>query len=261
MDSQIQNKLLQYAPKPPEKIWEAIAGSLDETFSPSLSEKLYQFEQTPPAEVWDNIHTQLTTPETAPVKRLPNKHQIALRYIAAAAILLFIAIGILLLVGRRTGSSDLSKIEYTNQNQRLNSGSATADAKKPSENNGLSLTSIYASKNGYHRNSSAEERLQNKMQPKMHLGSVVVSKSFIPRIAEAKQTVANNGSAEKYMVYSDGNGHVIKMSKKLFDFIACVKEDIMCQQQMESLQQKFASTVNTDFTGVLEMLKNLKENQ
>jgi hypothetical protein len=64
------------------------------------------------------------------------------------------------------------------------------------------------------------------------------------------------------MVYSDGDGTAMKLPKKLFDFITCVREDILCKQEMQQLQQRFASTVlTTDFTGVLEVLKTLKENQ
>jgi hypothetical protein len=54
----------------------------------------------------------------------------------------------------------------------------------------------------------------------------------------------------------------MKLPKKLFDFITCVKEDITCKQEMQQLQQRFASSVlTTDFTGVIEILKTLKENQ
>ena len=81
-------------------------------------------------------------------------------------------------------------------------------------------------------------------------------------MAYEKQTVATNIPLEKYMVYSDGDGNAMKLPKKLFDFITCVREEVVCQQQMQQLQQRFALTaMTTDFTGVLDIVKNLKENQ
>ena len=63
-------------------------------------------------------------------------------------------------------------------------------------------------------------------------------------------------------MYSDGDGNAMRLPKKLFDFISCVKEDVSCKQEMQQWQQQFAAAVlTTDFTGVLEILKTLKENQ
>jgi hypothetical protein len=113
------------------------------------------------------------------------------------------------------------------------------------------------------RNYSEEKKtILKRLRPQLKLGSLVITNRFVPKVAQTKQTVDKDASAEKYMIYSDGDGNVLKLSKKLFDFFSCAKEEVVCREQMQQLQQQFASTsLSTDFTSVLEMLQKLKENQ
>jgi len=258
MDNQLQNKLLQYAPEPPEKVWDAICSTLDKEGSIAFVEKLYQYNETPPADVWEKIGNRLQA--QSKVAPLVIKYRRVITYAAAAVIILAII------------STGLFK---TNRTQ--STVMATVPIKTPGLNDKKDSNNINSSTSLNHMTVSEKpgeeiDRVRylaldrkytfSKLRPQLKLGSVIFAKPFIPKVAIMKQTVSAGEPVEKYMVYSDGDGHAMKLPKKLFDFIACVKEDIRCQQQMQQLQQKFAETaIVADFTGVLELLKNLKENQ
>jgi hypothetical protein len=64
------------------------------------------------------------------------------------------------------------------------------------------------------------------------------------------------------MIYSDGDGNVVRLPKKLFNAFACPTGDISCKQRLQQLREKFAeSAVTADFNGLLQILKSLQENQ
>jgi len=260
MSDQIQNKLLEYAPKPPENVWDAINNALDEGFC--VSRKLYQFEETPPARVWNKINNELLVSQSGKVVPFFIKHRKIVRYSTAAAILLTIVITSTFVIGKRTRPTGPHTSSNSSSQPATVVNLETSKTGINSKNN-HTLAAAQENETSTIENLREEKKtLLNKLRPQMKLGFVVLSKKFIPKVAHIKQTVSPDEPVEKYMVYSDGDGNAMKLPKKLFDFIACVKQDIQCQQQMMQLQQKFAATgVMTDFTGVLEMLKNLKENQ
>jgi hypothetical protein len=258
MSNQFQTKLLEYAPEPPERVWNAIETALDEGSS-TLSHKLYEFEATPPPQVWNKIDIELDkTARPAKLISFYRQHKKAMGY-AAAAILFFITITSGYLMNRKTQSASLVTIPASSQHKQDNTPASYAI--DPSQS-----TALYTQKseNKNDQGSFFEEKktLLKRLRPQLKLGSWVFTNRFVPKVARTKQTVGEDASAEKYMIYSDGDGNALKLSKKLFDFFSCAKEELACRQQMQQLQQQFASTsLSTDFTSVLEMLQKLKENQ
>ena len=261
MSTSLQNKLLQYAPEPPEKVWDAITNALDGNAAPGFAEKLYVFEQVPSPHVWNRLSNQLDF--LRPVRAVPffQRYKKLATYSAAAAILIFIAIGIALF------PSKTKPAIVANTPANIQSKKIIPDPNAPSEPYATESSSSLAAAN-QHRNTGQKnipgekKNLLSRLRPSTYLGSVMIAKTFIPRKAETRQTVNSDAPIEKYMVYSDGDGNAMRLPKKLFDFISCVKEDIRCKQEMQQLQEQFASAVlTTDFTGVLEILKTLKENQ
>jgi hypothetical protein len=86
--------------------------------------------------------------------------------------------------------------------------------------------------------------------------------SFLPKQAERNEMISSSVSPDKYMIYSDGDGNVVRLPKKVFSAFACADQDIICKQRLQQLREKFASSAMTaDFTGLLEILKSLQENQ
>ena len=133
---------------------------------------------------------------------------------------------------------------------------------EPSQNTALYTQEGALITNGPTNLMEERKTLLKRLRPKLKFGPAVLASHFIPKMAQAKLTVQEDAGAEKYMIYSDGDGKVLKLSKKLFDFFSCAREELACQQQMRQLQQQFASTsLTTDFTTILEMLEKLKENQ
>lgn len=259
MSSSFKDKLLQYAPEPPLKVWDEIAKSLDAA-TPALSEKLYQFEVTPPASIWDNINNKLNDNQPATIVPFFQKYKTVLRYSAAAAILTFIVVtAVFFNQKKETGNMANIPAKQQSKKNNANTGASISDL----ERGNTLLAEAKDDKNNALKNSFAEKQnLLHHLPPQTQLGSVEFEKNFIPVTAEGKKTVDAVTAVEKYMVYSDDDGNAMKLPKKLFDFISCAKENILCKEEMQQLQEKFAAAdFSNDFTGVLEMLKNLKENQ
>jgi len=262
MSTQLQNKLLQYAPEPPEKVWEAITNMLDESANPGFAEKLYAFEVMPPSQVWGKINNQLDAPQPAKIVPFFQRYKQLATYSAAAAILIFAAVTTTLLISKKTEPASISNTPVSIQNQEGKTDSNIYNQTNASKNNTLAAVTNLDKIVDQNNSSTGKKSLPNRLHSQNKLVAVLIAKTFIPKVAEAKQTVSSDIPIEKYMVYSDGDGTAMKLPKKLFDFITCVREDILCKQEMQQLQQRFASTVlTTDFTGVLEVLKTLKENQ
>jgi hypothetical protein len=261
MSTQLQNKLWHYAPEPPQKVWETIASLLDEKTEAGFPKKLYDFEASPSPQTWDKIKARLEAPSPAKVVPFFQKHKKLIQYAAAAAIVILLAVTTTLLTENKPGSARTATTPATVQNRQRNIDSkASPDQRTTPKSN--SLLASARPDTDYQKNAEEKKSPYSKLQPQTKLGAIISRLTFMPKVAEAKQTVSSDIPFEKYMVYSDGDGNAMKLPKKLFDFITCVKEDMLCKQEMEQLQQKVASAVlTTDFTGVLEVLKNLKENQ
>jgi hypothetical protein len=262
MSTELQKKLSEYAPEPPAKTWDAIAKALDETpVITGFANSLYHYEETPPNDTWSGISAVLDKSAGAKVVPFSRKNR-TLQYVAAAVILLAFVLGAGLMIGNRTITPS---IPGTNAAIKI---PADTESKKYDTQNDVAVSPGHLPTSSFEREdpvliSHKENRsIISRIRPSTRLGNVLLAANFIPKTAERKQTVSNYPASDKYMVYSDNEGNAMKLPKKLFDFITCVREDVLCKEQMLELQEKLASTsLNTDFTGVLEILKNLKENQ
>ncbi|MGN6165420.1 MAG: hypothetical protein ACTHOF_12860 [Flavisolibacter sp.] len=258
MSNTFKDKLLQYAPEPPQKTWDEIAKSLDSA-TPILSNKLYQFETAPPAGVWDRINNKLNNNQAAKIVPFFQKQKNVLRYAAAAAILLLVVVAAVFF-NQKEEMGNIAINVPTEQQSKKNNINADASVPDLGSKNTL-MAETKTDKNNILKNFEEQSQLHH-LPSQTQLGSVEIAKNFIPETAEQKQTVNAAAAIEKYMVYSDDDGNAMKLPKKLFDFVSCVKENILCKEEMMQLQEKFATAdFSNDFTGVLEMLKNLKENQ
>ena len=85
---------------------------------------------------------------------------------------------------------------------------------------------------------------------------------FLPTASIKNDMIAYQASVDNYMIYTDEDGHAMKLPKKLYEAFECATREIACSRKIKDLQQRVASSaVSSDFTGVLEMLRNLQENQ
>jgi len=255
MDNPIQNKLLQYEIQPPEGAWSKIAESLDESISTTLSQKLYQYEEPPLNDVWHKIAVQIedTGNEKAKVVPFFVRYRRPLKYSGAVAIFIFFAVITSLLVSKKT-ESEIPAQGITND---VKAKKDTSVISGNLENN----TAVQPMEKH-----NAERPIANSKSASIKIEDTQPSMSYdeylFPREAQRNEIFNGSVSSDKYMIYSDGDGNAIRLPKKIYSAFACQTNDFICKQRLQKLRQKFAaSAVTTDFTGILQILKSLQENQ
>lgn len=239
MSSQIQNKLLHYEVPPPSEMWDKIAASLDEPFPGSLSEKLYAFESTPPESAWRKIFNNLNAKQKeAKVVPFYVRYRKPLKYSSAAAIFIFAAVLVSLLVSKKTESE--LPVDRT----------VKFSAKKDS-------SILFESKANRQKNTASAPLQKGTSQS--------FSKISQAPISSAENDDISGSLSDKYMIYYDAEGNTIRLPKKIFNAFVCPldrPDNADCKQRLKKLKEKFASSaVTADFNGILEILKSLQENQ
>lgn len=248
MSNQLQDKLLNYEVQPPEGVWNNIATSLNDAFSPDITERLYNFEAIPAHTVWNRIDRELTTAPVEKGKVIPfyTRYRRPLKYTGAVAIFAFLAVLTSLLISKKTES------ELPAQNVASTVKKDTSKSTSPTEN------------------SETEERNREKAIAKVNMPkeiahnkvSALLEEGFMPNHAPKTETVSSSLVPDKYMIYSDGDGNAIRLPKKIFSAFACPTDDLICKERLQQLREKFAASAMTaDFNGVLQILKSLQENQ
>lgn len=256
MNDPIQNKLFNYAPPPPTRVWEAIETVLEKGQPSAFAEQLANLEVAPPPTAWDRIEKSLAGSGKL-VEMVPFTRRY--RLMAAAAILLIVASSLWLL---NNNSASLPATVSTMPSVPP----VVNKILQPSEQKTASTAAVQKPQPAATAQSNnlptANKAPRKKLLARRDAEPLIAAASFIPSRAEARQTVDKDDHSEQYMIYSDGEGTAMRLSKKIYNLIACVKADLICQQRMKQLQQKFASaSLTADFTGVVEVVRNLKENQ
>lgn len=262
MSSQLQDKLLHYEVSPPEGVWNKIAASLDQNFSLTLSEKLYQYEEEPSTKIWQNISLQLDSPvfdtpvsEKNKVVPFYVRYRRPLKYSGAVAIFIFVAVLTSLFISKKTES------ELTSQ-ETANSNTVKKDSSKSSDTLKESNTPTQSIEKNKPQHLIAKAKISSIRQEQIQSSVSSAFESFLPQQAEKNEIINSSVTSDKYMIYSDGDGNVVRLPKKIFNAFACPTEDVICKQKLQLLKEKFAaSAMTTDFTGLLQILKSLQENQ
>ena len=255
MSNQIQNKLLHYEVQPPEGVWNNIAASLDENHSLTLSDKLYDYEANPSPIVWENINAHLNNSINEKGKVVPFyiKYRRPLKYSSAVAIFIFLAVLTSLLISKKTES------ELPAENLANTNATTKDSAKSPTATEKNSIEQVTE------KNKPGDLVARTKIsKPKENDTQTISSlaENLLPRQAERNEIVNSSLSPDKYMIYSDGDGNAIRLPKKIFSAFTCPTNDLICKQHLQQLREKFASSAMTaDFTGLLQILKSLQENQ
>lgn len=227
MNNQLQNKLLNYEVMPPNEAWNKIESALADSWT-SFSGKLLQFEETPPASVWEKINQQLDAPAAEEAKVVPflTRYRKPLQYSGAMVIFVVAAIIVSLLISKKTESeSPLDKV--------MNAGKATNK-----------IDEIKQKRNKAIYNSEFNSTSVQSISP------------------ETNEIIISSLKSDQYMIINDGNGNKIRLAKKIYASFECSINNLDCKERLKKLKRKFAScAITSDFTGVLDILKNLQENQ
>jgi hypothetical protein len=257
MSSQLKNKLLHYELQPPEGVWSKIAASLDENLSVSVSEKLYHYEEEPSTKVWQSIVSELQLPDREEAKVVPFyiRYRRPLKYSGAIAIFIFLAILTSLFISKKTESELPPK-------QAATTATTKKDSSKPAENPNENNSATQAPQKTKTQRLIARSKASKESQDEVQNFSTASLESFLPQQAEKNDIVSSPVSSDKYMIYSDEDGNVVRLPKKIFSAFACPTDDAVCRQRLQQLKEKFAqSAMTADFTGLLQILNSLQENQ
>ena len=258
MSEAIRNKLSGYEVVPPEGSWNRIADALNEQ-KLSFPKKIYQYEQQPPAGVWNRIAHYLDQTIQSKTKVVPifTRYKTPIRYAAMAAVFFAVLVFAWPYIVNKQGQDNpfhnsitASPVIKPREQQSKKDTVYTEDkvAKRPSKKNKRFLEKTSAQKN-------PEPVAYN--EPGM-----IAMLDDIPFATLQNDLAVPIESVENYMIYTDKNGHAMKLPKKLFDAFDCATKELVCREKIRNLQQRFASSaVSSDFTGVLEILRNLQENQ
>ncbi|MDQ3278166.1 MAG: hypothetical protein M3Q06_07555 [Bacteroidota bacterium] len=238
MNSNFQNKLQQFSANPPEGVWNKIANALDT--DEGFAQRLYTYEETPPTITWQKIEQGLET-QAEPVKVVPISKRFSkpMRYVAAASVL---AITLLTVILTRKGTDAVSSDRQ---------GTTVA----PAVNVPVSVATSQSADN-QPAGTTLQPSTNNKNESLAGSRSKAASASNSRRL---NTTTPINVSVNDYVTYNDGNGKVVKVSRKMENFINCDDGDWQCKQRLQKLRQKMAAkAMTTDFTGILEMLRQLQ---
>jgi hypothetical protein len=243
---------MNYEAQPDEKVWEKLSATLDLGVASPFARKLYEFETTPPSNTWDQVSAQLKK-EANPKQGFFIRYHRPLKYTGAAAILITMAVLSSLLISKKTES------EVQTNMAALPIVPKPAGPAKTTTLSGNEKPEIAA------HIDPVVTRIQKFIQGKKSRRSVsaiaysdMMSSAMEPRNALLSYTIPVGND----VVYNDGDGQAVTLPKKLFEAMGCYDHNSNCHERIKKLQQKLAATaLNSDFTGVLEILKNLEENQ
>jgi hypothetical protein len=257
MSEALKNKLSNYEAMPPEGNWDRISNALDEGRF-SFPEKLYKYQTQPPAGIWNRIAIYLDNlPSKGRVVPMFRRYKKQLRYAGVAVV--FFAL-LLLAWPYFTTEQDqeipfhntITSIPQTRPETNQKADDTEEEYKEPVSRSGETKDIIVAK----------TPKQKKRKEADYYEPETIAMLDYIPSATIQNELMTLAAPADKYMIYTDESGHAMKLPKKLFDSFDCANKEIVCRQKIRDLQNRFASSaVSSDFTGLLEILRNLQENQ
>ncbi|HEY0066087.1 MAG TPA: hypothetical protein VGB46_01950 [Flavisolibacter sp.] len=253
---------MNYQPEPPAGAWDGIAAALDNVSATPYSEKLFHFEQAPPPAAWSKIEAALDAEAPAKVVRMGRGRWIA----AAAAVLILAFSATTFVMNRQSGSSSGTVSDRTAKSPiptPVTTDTTTLDTEVTEQEE--TITQAPQVETGTTIAPSPGRSIATARPVKRR--PVIAAAALGPALprwekAERRQPLQFSVPTDRYMVYSDGKSTPVKLSKKMFDVFSCAQEDLRCRERIQSLQQKIANAaMASDFTGMLDLLDHLRENQ
>jgi hypothetical protein len=254
MSSDIQRKLLDFEVRPPEGSWNKILAVLDEEM-PDFPQKLYAYEEKPADSVWIEVEARLDEKVEAKVIPFFSRYNKAIRYAGIAAAMI-IAISTIYFFNRNDSERGIV------QQVKIQQTPGPFIEKTPDENkNPQADLAQTAPEKKPTRDHTAYVPHKTEKQKEISPEPVAILE-YLPAPEIDNGMLAYNHPSDKYMIYLDEDGNATRLPKKLFDSFECATKEPACRKKIRDLQDRVASSsVSSDFTGLLEMLRNLRENQ
>jgi hypothetical protein len=257
MNSDLQKKLFHFEAMPPKKTWGKIADALNDV---PLAQRLYDYEEAPPLQSWNAIDTLLNEAQPpAKVVSFIARYKTPLRYIAAAS-LIALTLVIVNLSMRHTAAGSLASTNKRNhplqQVPQKENNHNLPEATVP-EAPFTATTPLTAPQNEKDKFVTVKRSLAY-IRPQSIFPVLSLRKTFIPKEVKEKILFAQ-ASVDDFMVFSDGDGNVMKLPKKLFSLVCCKDGDGSCKTRIQRLRQTLsASVASADFAGMIDMLRQLQ---
>lgn len=289
LDHQYPSTLQESVATPPAGMWDRIASAIEE---PIAARKLYDLEVAPPASAWKSIAASLggvieySATEQVPVTKVRTMSPV-LRYAIAALFIGLIAFGGFRLFN--TGSSNASSEgqqaiapvipNTTNNAADGKSGPvdqlATQEQPARHEESNQESRPVYAS-----MANKSQQRIRRTGTEDYFIPAATITSAeyFAPQKmykdlectdVNAVQFASNSpmDMASRYTMLMTPDGHIVRVSKKLGDFICCVSgEEVSddCKDQLKKWRQRLANTPvagsTGNFTDLLDLMHLMKEN-
>ena len=257
MNSNLQKRLFHFEAPPPKRTWEKIAETLHQ--QPSFAQRLYNYEDAPPAAAWSVVESSLNG-KAAPAKVVPflTRYKTPLRYIAAAS-LIAVSLVIVNLSVRHTAAGSLaSESKREHPVPQVLEKKSNQNPFHTNEAAPIAATSPRASAENSPVNFASAKRTLAYVRPQSIFPVLSLRKSFFPTHVKAK-TLFDQPLSDDFMVYSDGDGNVMKLPKKLFSLVCCKDGDGSCKLRLQRLRQTLNNSVaSTDFVGMIDLLRQLQ---
>ena len=264
MDKQLQHKLFNYEEKPNTKIWADIVDALDDQTS-EVSKKLFQLETIPSSNNWNKIALSLDSNTETIVVPFYKRYRNTIKSINAVAAIVLLIFTVTLIINRGSVSGELSNQQNNPaSNQQIIDKNDDSDVTTRINNTEEDIEKDISILRRSHSYASGI-LLKNKVQklkplgarPRIHASSI---------ISELKTSIVNNNLLDKYIVIPSADGKAVKLPKKIYDKVSCAKDAVdyekACKEALANLQNKIATQISaTDFTGLIDILQNLQENQ
>ena len=284
MNNSWSDRLKQVESVPPEKGWDKIAASLDESFTGrAFPITLYNLEAEPPAGAWksiqDTLDQEIRAMET-PVRRVyfPTK---LIRYTVAACLLgLIVFAGIKFFsVSRPEGSV---AVEQPAAAPTGNGADKQADTDNktafsdPDKDAGISDKG----RPGLARPDLPGRSLSSRASARLYRSPALLASSITddmglektPEIQYSHRAAVNDAPADqttsRYLMFKDSEGRFIKISKKLTSLFCCVsgeEQDDNCNDQLKKWREKIASSSfipsPDNFMDILDLVNSLQDNR
>jgi hypothetical protein len=262
MDLLYPQKLYSYQQEPPPDTWENIHEALDSGIANEFSHKLNEYALLPPEAVWDKVAAQLEPVKAStPIIPIRRRYQKKTWLASAAAAVFIMAVLTNLVLDKRNDPEQFHSqvLKRTTSPEIRQNTSSPAGKDISAEASTENLPLFKKNKEGL---KPAARLFHFKAMPLQAASNLSLAGFGFPDLAIRTSQMTPDVPDEKYMIYIDSEGNAFKLPKKLYNNLVCPTNEPGCKEHLKQLQEKLAiSATNSDFTGLLDMISNVKENQ
>ncbi|GAB4092407.1 hypothetical protein [Flaviaesturariibacter terrae] len=268
-----QERLKRFEATPPPQVWNRVEESLEQDPA-SVAERLQAYTAPPPAGLWDRIEQQLDAAvpaeESAPVVVMPRRRSTFYTYMAAAAVLIAVLVGTALLLNRKPNEVPVAVRTETPAAPVTEPTPAplhSAEASAPGNDMASVPVTAPDEAAAARRGQVTATRSANPTGRSGFAAPVGVNRNvYASAHPGAGQAAAATASLDedRYLVRSYNNGSTVRFSKKVSAVVDCAEHatgftQSLCKVSIGAVQEKLASSVTTDFGGLIERLQDLEK--